>query len=66
MIRAGYNADLVLLSKNPLENINNTKTIENVFFGKHTINKLQIAAILKAIENANNQNRSIKIDEYLK
>ncbi|KGO91476.1 amidohydrolase family protein [Flavobacterium subsaxonicum] len=66
MIKAGYNADLVLLSKNPLENINNTKTIKNVFFGKHTINKLQIAAILKAIEKANNENRSIKIDEYLK
>jgi hypothetical protein len=26
----------------------------------------QIATILKAIENANNENRNIKIDEYIK
>ncbi|GEM50798.1 hypothetical protein EB1_05880 [Empedobacter brevis NBRC 14943 = ATCC 43319] len=63
-IKAGYNADLVLLSKNPLEDIKNTKTIEYVFFGKNWIDKVQIAAILKAIEEANNANRNIKIDEY--
>lgn len=65
-IKIGYNSDLVLLSKNPLENMKNTKTIEYVFFGKNMIDKVQIAAILKAIENANNENRNIKIDEYIK
>ncbi|OPB88053.1 hypothetical protein BAS06_12780 [Elizabethkingia miricola] len=64
-IKIGYNADLVLLSKNPLDNIKNTKTIENVFFGTHMINKTQIKDILKSIERANNKNRSVKIDEYL-
>lgn len=63
-IKAGYNADLVLLSKNPLESIKNTKTIEHVFFGEHMMDKTQIKAILKAIEEANNRNRTIKIDEY--
>jgi hypothetical protein len=43
----------------------NTKTIEYVFFNKHAMNKNQIKTILKAIEDANNENRSIKIDEYL-
>lgn len=65
-IKVGYNSDLVLLSKNPLEDMKNTKTIEYVFSDKNRINKVQIATILKAIEKANNENRSIKIDEYIK
>jgi len=64
-IKVGYNSDLVLLSKNPLEDMKNTKTIEYVFFDKNMIDKVQIATILKAIEEANNENRSIKIYEYI-
>jgi predicted metal-dependent TIM-barrel fold hydrolase len=64
-IKIGYNSDLVLLAKNPLENIKNTKTIEYVFFDKYMIDKIQIRTILKAIEEANNENRNIKIEEYL-
>lgn len=65
-IKVGYNSDLVLLSKNPLEDMKNTKTIEYVFFDKNMIDKVKIATILKKIEEANNENRSIKIDEYIK
>lgn len=65
-IKVGYNSDLVILSKNPLVDMKNTKTIEYVFFGKNMIDKVQIATILKAIEKANNENRSINIDEYIK
>ena len=65
-IKIGYNSDLVLLSKNPLEDMKNTKTIEYVFFDKNMIDKVQISTILKKIEEANNENRSIKIDEYIK
>ncbi|WP_035650593.1 amidohydrolase family protein [Flavobacterium sp. ASV13] len=64
-IKIGYKADLVLLTKNPLGNILNTKTIEYVFFDKYKIDKIQIENILKAIQDANNQNRNVKIDEYL-
>ena len=64
-IKVGYNSDLVLLSKNPLENIKNTKTIEYVFFNKNVINKTQIKDILKAIENANNKNRNTDITDLL-
>lgn len=64
-IKVGYNSDLVLLTKNPLEDIKNTKAIEYVFFNKYKFDKIQIQTILKAIEKANNENRSIKIDEYL-
>ena len=64
-VKVGYDSDLVLLTKNPLENIKNTKTIEYVFFDKYRIDKTQIKTILKSIALANNENRAIKIDEYL-
>ena len=65
-IKIGCNSDLVLLTKNPLEDIKNTKTIEYVFFDKYMIGKTQISTTLKAIEKANNENRNIKINEYIK
>ncbi|AOM76800.1 amidohydrolase family protein [Pedobacter steynii] len=64
-IKTGYRSDLVLLTKNPLKDIKNTKSIEYVFFEKYMISKIQIKTILKAIADANNENRNIKIDEYL-
>ena len=44
-IKIGYNSDLVLLSKNPLDDIKNTKTIEYVFFDKYIIDKTHFATI---------------------
>lgn len=64
-IKTGYNSDLILLSKNPLNDIKNTTSIEYVFFNNNVIDKVQIKTILKAIESANNKNRNIKIDDYL-
>lgn len=64
-IKVGYNSDLVLLAKNPLEDIKNTKTIEYVFFDKYRIDKTHISTIFKAVEDANNKNRNIAIDQYL-
>jgi hypothetical protein len=55
----------VLLTKNPLEDIKNTKTIEYVFFDKFMIDKIQISTILKAVKDANNKNRNIEIDTYI-
>lgn len=64
-IKVGYHSDLILLTKNPLENIKNTKTIEYVFFDKYVINKTQIRKILKEIESANNENRNVEIEDYI-
>jgi predicted metal-dependent TIM-barrel fold hydrolase len=64
-IKVGYNSDLVLLAKNPLEDIKNTKTIEYVFFDKYMIDKIHTSTIYKTIEDANNKNRNIKIDTYI-
>ena len=65
-IKIGYKSDLVLLSKNPLEAIKNTKSIDYVFFNKHVIDKAQIATILKEVERANNKNRSTNIALFVK
>lgn len=65
IIREGYKADLILLSKNPLDNIENTKSIEKVFFGNYQINKTQREGILKNIEGFNNKNRNVEIKQYL-
>ncbi len=64
-IKTGYCSDLILLTKNPLKEIDNTKTIAYVFFGKKTIDKIQIKTILKEVEKTNNENRKVKIDEYI-
>lgn len=64
-IKVGFNSDLILLTKSPLDNIKNTKTIEYVFFNKHMIDKNQIDSILRKIERLNVENRSINIDKYI-
>ena len=64
-IKVGFNSDLVLLSKNPLEDIKHTRSIENVFFNKRMIDKIQIGEILKAIEEANEKSRTKDISKYL-
>lgn len=61
-IKEGYKSDLVLLTKNPLEDIKNTKSIAYVFFDQYMIDKNKITKVLKAIEEVNNENRTIKID----
>jgi len=64
-IKVGYNSDLVLLSKNPLKDIENTSAIEYVFFDKYSIDKTQINKILQSITNVNNKNRSVDIYEFM-
>ncbi|QCW98986.1 amidohydrolase family protein [Aggregatimonas sangjinii] len=65
-IKVGYDSDLVLLSKNPLEDIENVKTIEYVFVNESIIDKNQINDILQSIEQVNGKNRSLEIDEFVK
>ncbi|MDN5202811.1 amidohydrolase family protein [Fulvivirgaceae bacterium BMA10] len=64
-IQQGYRANLVLLSGNPLENIDNTKKIEMVFFNNYRIDRNQIEKIKKAIVVANNNKRRVDINQYL-
>lgn len=64
-IEAGYDADLVLLENNPLENINNTRTINAVIRNGKLIDKQQLDAILLSIKEANNRTRNLSIDKFI-
>ena len=64
-IDVGYEADLVILNKNPLENIQNTNNIDAVitngkYLGRETLDKM-----LQEVKKANNRSRKVNIDEYL-
>jgi imidazolonepropionase-like amidohydrolase len=51
-ISEGKNADLVLLNKNPLTDIKNTKTIEGVFLKGKWYDRSKIDLMLKQVEAA--------------
>lgn len=50
MIKTGFDADLVLLDGNPLEDISNTRKIEGVMIGTNWLSKEYIVSELKKIE----------------
>ncbi len=56
-IETGKFADLILLDKNPLENINNTSKISSVFVNGRWIDNYKIEKILSNIEKWNNTNK---------
>ncbi|WP_411767547.1 amidohydrolase family protein [Winogradskyella sp. A3E31] len=64
-IKSGYNADLVILNKNPLTNIRHTRTIEAVIANGKFIDKNTTDAMLKAVKEANNRSREVPINAYL-
>lgn len=64
-IEAGYDANLVLLDRNPLENISNTKSINAVISKGRLYDKNLLDQILDAVKSANNDSRNKSISEYL-
>ena len=65
IIEAGRRADLVLLNKNPLINIENTRTIDTVILNGRVFVRTQLDAMLKAVKQANDNSRKVNIDKYL-
>ncbi|MDY8135972.1 amidohydrolase family protein [Aquimarina sp. 2201CG5-10] len=65
-IEPGFEADLVLLKKNPLENINNTKTIQAVITNGKLLDRETLDKMLLSVKEANNRSRKINIDQYIK
>ncbi len=63
-IKKGYQADLILLDQNPLENIDNTKQIYGVVLDGRYLDKPALNQILNAVEAANNQSRSQEINAF--
>lgn len=65
VIDTGMKANMVLLDRNPLEDISNTKTISKVFLNGRTLERSQLDDILTTIRSANDKSRSVDIDEFL-
>ncbi|GAA0732637.1 amidohydrolase family protein [Aquimarina litoralis] len=64
-INVGYRADLVLLEKNPLEEIKNTRTINAVIANGKLIDRTELNKMLLSIKNANNRSRKVSIDKFI-
>ena len=64
-IGANYRADLVLLDRNPLEDIRNTKSINAVVANGKYLSRTQLDSMLKAVKDANDNSRKVNIDKYL-
>jgi len=64
-IEVGYDADLVLLKENPLEKMENTKTIETVISKGKVFNRNELDTILEAVKNANERSRNKDISSFV-
>jgi hypothetical protein len=64
-IEVGYRADLILLKKNPLEDIKNTRTINTVIINGKVLVRAELDKILQSVKNANNRSRKISIDNFI-
>lgn len=64
-IKVGYDADLVILNKNPLDDIKNTTTINAVIVNGKYLNRTTLDKMLLDVKEANNRSRKMSIDEYL-
>lgn len=63
-IEVGYEADLVVLNKNPLEDIKNTKSIHAVVTSGKYLNRDTLNNMLQAVKEANNRSRKVSINEF--
>ena len=64
IIAVGRRADLVMLNKNPLEDIGNTRTIDTVILNGRIFGRKQLDAMLAAVKKANDNSRKVNIDKY--
>lgn len=64
-IEIGYEANLILLDKNPLDDIRNTKKINTVINRGKVYNRILLDKMLEAIKIVNDKSRTVEIDEYL-
>ena len=64
-IEIGRRADLILLNKNPLNNIKNTRSIDAVITNGRYLNRETLNKMLQEVKKANNRSRELSIDEYL-
>ncbi len=63
-IAQGYNADLVVLDANPLEDITHTKNINTVISRGRLIPRQTLDDMLMSVKKANDHSRTVNIDQY--
>lgn len=63
-IASGYDANMILLDKNPLEDISNTKTINTVISQGRLFNRELLDRILTSVKEANDRSRKVDISQY--
>jgi hypothetical protein len=64
IIEVGRRADLLILNKNPLVDIGNTRAIDTVILNGRVFGRDQLDAMLAAVKKANENSRKINIDKY--
>jgi hypothetical protein len=64
-IEVGYEADLVLLNANPLEDISNTKNINTVITNGQLLTRQDLNRILLSVKEANDRSRKVNINEFI-
>jgi hypothetical protein len=64
IIEVGRRADLVLLTKNPLSNIENTSSIDTVILNGHVLNRASLDSMLEAVKEVNAASRKFDLDVY--
>lgn len=63
-ISVGFDANLVLLNKNPLLDIRHTRTIDMVFANGKTFDRSLLDQLLAAVKEANDESRMVDISGY--
>ena len=63
-IAIGFKANLIVLDKNPLEDIKNTRTINTVFANGKIYDRNLLDKMLSAVKAANDESRKIDISQY--
>ena len=61
----GAEASVVLLAKNPLEDIRNTRSIETVVQNGRLYDRSTLDKMLEAVREANDESRKVDISDYL-
>lgn len=64
-IAAGRRADLLILDKNPLDAIENTRSINTVILNGRVFDRKDLDEMLDAVKQANEKSRKVSIDQYL-
>jgi len=64
-IESGRQANLVLLDKNPLDDIRHTKSINTVILNGKVLDRGLLDQILAAVKEANDASRKVDINEYV-